>query len=410
MAICCPAVVWAQMPTPSMTPAQKLVLRTGEDSMSFANQGHSTTVISGYGEATYQHNANAGTGTASLARAVLFVGHRFNNKIAFFSELEVEDAKITGGKTGGTVGMEQAYLRFSLNPRQYIVAGLFVPRIGILNENHLPVNFNGVERTMVETLVIPSTWRELGVGFYGQSATLPLTYSIGLVTGLNSSLFTHGTGLQDGRTEGQSSSANNVALTAAVQYFIGDFKFQVSGYAGGTSAVNKRQADSLGIDGGAFGNPLYLGEADVQYGNNGWSVKALGTFIAIPKAGDINKAYNNNTSKQMYGAYGEIGYNLFEHTHKEKLKGQQLNLFGRAEVLDLNNKIADNGVYDGTEKQLHIIAGLTYMPIPNVCIKADVRLLHTGEQNPALVINPSPVALPYKQNNSFINVGIGYSF
>jgi hypothetical protein len=45
-----------------------------------------------------------------------------------------------------------------------------------------------------------------------------------------------------------------------------------------------------------------------------------------------------------------------------------------------------------------------------VVIKADVRLMHTGEENPDLVINPSPARIPYKVNNSFLNIGIGYSF
>jgi hypothetical protein len=50
------------------------------------------------------------------------------------------------------------------------------------------------------------------------------------------------------------------------------------------------------------------------------------------------------------------------------------------------------------------------LPIPNVAIKVDVRLLHTDPQNPALVINPPPNALPYKQNDQFLNIGVGYSF
>ena len=53
---------------------------------------------------------------------------------------KVEDGKVGGSGVTGEVAMEQAYLKFVLNPRQYIVAGLFLPRIGIVNENHLPVN------------------------------------------------------------------------------------------------------------------------------------------------------------------------------------------------------------------------------------------------------------------------------
>src|ERR1700748_2214510 len=175
-----------------MTPAQKLIANTGEDLMNGGNANGSQTIISGYGQASYQNNFQYKNATVNLDRVVLFVGHQFNNKIAFFSELEIEDAKVTGGKPQGEIGMEQAYLKFSLNPRQYFVAGLFIPRIGILNENHLPTNFNGVERPLVETLIIPSTWRELGIGFYGQMTSLPIAYSIGIMNGLNASQFTHG--------------------------------------------------------------------------------------------------------------------------------------------------------------------------------------------------------------------------
>jgi hypothetical protein len=91
---------------------------------------------------------------------------------------------------------------------------------------------------------------------------------------------------------------------------------------------------------------------------------------------------------------------------------KQFVTFVRAEMLDLNAQTPTppKAIYDGTEKQTHIIAGIGYLPIPNVVIKADVRLAHTGPQNPELVINPAPNALPYKQSNQFFNIGIGYSF
>ena len=130
--------------------------------------------------------------------------------------------------------------------------------------------------------------------------------------------------------------------------------------------------------------------------------------ISFPNASDINKAYANNVSSSMYGFYGELAYNFFERS--KKLKGQQLNIFGRFEMLDMNASIPANAIYDGIEKQQHIIFGLSYLPIRNVVIKADVRFLHTGEENPSLVINPSPVRIPYKENNQFLNIGIGYSF
>ncbi|HEY2350377.1 MAG TPA: hypothetical protein VGH64_15270 [Puia sp.] len=389
------------------TNAQKLIM-TNEDSLQ-AGSNSQKTVISGYGSAFYQRNFDQQQSTVTLERAVLFVGHQFSQKISFFSELELENAKVEGGVSNNAeISMEQAFLKFNLNARQYIVAGLFVPRIGILNENHLPVNFNGVERPLVETFIIPATWRELGIGFYGNSERIPLNYSFALMNGLAGQHFEHGTGIRGGRAEGNLASANNIAVTAAVQYFWKNFKFQVSGYSGGTVTLSPKGSDSLGLNSGAFGTPIYLGEADVQFDQNAWSGKALGTYISYPDAGKMNTVYGNNTATGMYGAYVEIAYNwLFGKSTKAGFIS-----FARFEALNMNSGIATGGegIYDGTEDQTHLIMGFGYLPLPNVVIKLDVRLMHTGPQNPDLVINPAPNALPYQQNNQFLNLGIGYSF
>ena len=392
------------------TNAQNLV-STNEDSLN-AGSNQNKTVISGYGNAFYQRDFNKEQSIASLERVVLFVGHRFNEKISLFTEMELENALVASSSEDetnkGEISMEQAYLKFNLNAHQYLVAGLFLPRIGILNENHLPVNFNGVERPMVETLVIPATWRELGIAFYGSLNNLPLTYDVGLMNGLNSANFEHGSGFREGRAEGSNALANNLAVTAGVQYNISYFKFEVSGYAGGTVGLNQHSADSLGLDNGAFGTPLYLGEADIQFAKNGISAKALATYVAYPDADKVNVAYAKNIGSGMYGAYAEVGYDWL---YKQQ-KTAQFITFVRGEMLDLNSSLPaePKGIYDGTQKQTHIIAGFSYLPIPNVVIKADVRILHTGPQNPELVINPAPNAIPYKQDNQFLNIGIGYSF
>jgi hypothetical protein len=386
--------------------AQKTAL-TSEDSLA-SNSSKSATTIGGYGNAFYQNNSGLQTSRLDLERFVLFTGHKFTDKISVFSELEVEDAKVTGGESGGEVSIEQAYLKFNLNANQYIVAGLFLPRIGILNENHLPNTFNGNERNYVETFIIPSTWRELGVGLYGNLNGLPVSYSVGLVNGLSSQMFEHGTGIEAGRFEGRNATGNNLAITGALQFYQGNFKAQVSGYYGGTIGVNKRKADSLGVTSGLFGTPVALGEADVQYASNGFSIRVLGTIVSIPDAAKINRAYANNTPQTEYGAYAEIGYDLFHLMNKPHEK--QLIVFVRDEKLDMNATIPSNGVTDETLNQNYIVAGFTYLPIRNVAIKADVRIAHTGNQNPELVINLNPVAQPYQPNYNLVNVGLAFSF
>ena len=51
---------------------------------------------------------------------------------------------------------------------------------------------------------------------------------------------------------------------------------------GGTVGLSPRGADSLGLNSGGFGKPLYLGEADLQYSKKGIAIKALGSYIWYP--------------------------------------------------------------------------------------------------------------------------------
>ena len=391
-----------------LTPAQKLIANSGEDLLTGGNAQSKQTVISGYGDISYKHDFKYKNSTWNVNRVVLFVGHQFSKKIAFFSELEIEDAKVEGGGFKGSVGMEQAYLKFSFNPRHYLVAGLFLPRIGILNENHLPINFNGVERPLVEQAVIPGTWREIGIGYYGQAGTFPLTYSAALMSGLNSADFVHGTGFKSGRSEGQLATGDNIAVTASAKVFTGDFQWQVSGYVGGTTGIGAYQADSLHLQSGPFGTPLYLGEADMQYNKGGFGAKALYVYVSYPRAGDVNSAYANNTFKTMYGAYAELSYDLLYN--KVKTSEKQLIAFGRLEKMNLNESIPSSGIIDPALDQWHVVTGLNYFPLANLVIKADVRFTHTGPQNENLILNPPPVMQPYQQNNQFLNIGIGYAF
>ena len=76
------------------TPAQQQLF-TGEDSL---NNGiaKSKTILSGYGSAYYQRDMVQKQAIASLERVVLFVGHRFNARISFFSEMEIENAVVAG--------------------------------------------------------------------------------------------------------------------------------------------------------------------------------------------------------------------------------------------------------------------------------------------------------------------------
>ena len=111
-----------------------------------------------------------------------------------------------------------------------------------------------------------------------------------------------------------------------------------SGYMGGTVGLSKRSADSLnvGLQTGAFGTPLYLGEFDVQYAHNGFSAKALGTYIAYPMSDNVYRAYATSIGSGMYGAYLELAYDWL---YPRKGGTQQFITFVRGEALDMNAQL-----------------------------------------------------------------------
>ncbi|WP_300661270.1 hypothetical protein [Fluviicola sp.] len=379
---------------------------TKEDSLSagLIASDHST-VLSGYGSFNYSKNLTLKQSVANVDRVVLFIGHKFNKRISLFTELELEDARIEAGKPSGSFSLEQAFIKFNINRNNYLVTGLFIPRLGIINENHLPTTFNGNYRPYVETMILPSTWREIGVGYYGSTDKIPgLNYSCALITGLNSRGFTNGSGIVEGRMSGGMASTNSLAVTGALLYYHGNFRSQVSGYFGGTSGLKPYEADSLHLQSGAFGTPVGLVEANTQYLGKRLGVKVLATWVNIKGAEQINRAYANNTPEQMFGAYLDVSYAFIKKGEKV-FRG-----FARYEYLNMNLKLPKNGIINETLDQQYIISGLSYNPIHGVMIKVEYTYRMTGNINPALIVTPYPVGHPYFTKQHFINLGIGYSF
>ena len=383
---------------------------TREDSLTAGLiRSNNTTVLSGYGQIKVEYDTRLKTAQANLTRNVLFVGHRFSKSIYFFSELELEDAKVVGGQPSGEISMEQLFLKFNINRDLYLQAGLFIPRIGLINENHLPTTFNGNDRPYVETFLIPSTWREIGIGLYGNVRSVPgLNYSFALMNGLNSAAFVNGSGIREGRYEGSNATASNIALTGSLLYYVKNWRLQASGYYGGSAGLAKQQADSLQLNSGAFGTPVALTEANAQYHNNGISFRALFAVSRISDAYEINRAYANNTPSMMMGGYAELGYNFYKLINAESNKN--LTVFARQEFMNLNYKIPSNGILNGVNRKSYTVVGVTFRPISGVVIKADYVLRKTDDRNDDLIVTPFPQSTPYYTSNGFFNLGFGYSF
>ena len=125
------------------------------------------TTFFGYGELNYaNYPRNRSQTQADLTRAVIGIGHRFDDRTRFVAEFEWEHA-VTSADDQGESEVEQFYVERSFTSQIAGRAGLFLIPSGILNTAHEPTQFFGVTRNFVETAIIPTTWREGGLGVTG---------------------------------------------------------------------------------------------------------------------------------------------------------------------------------------------------------------------------------------------------
>lgn len=141
-----------------------------------------STTIGGYGELHYVNTDS--TNIINMHRFILFMGHEFNDRMRFWSELEIEHSQVkTEGEGSGEVSIEQAFLEFDISDNNSIRAGIILVPVGLVNETHEPPTFYGVERNNVEKNIIPTTWREGGVSLTGRFSGA-FSYDVAMHSGL----------------------------------------------------------------------------------------------------------------------------------------------------------------------------------------------------------------------------------
>jgi hypothetical protein len=332
------------------------------------------TSVGGYGELSVTGLADAGSNrqwTADVRRVVLFVAHSFTQDIRVYTELELEHVR--------EAEIEQAFVDWKvLGDYLGLRAGLVLMPMGITNEVHEPPLFNGVERPSVETVIIPSTWRELGAGFFGRP--LPeLRYELYAMAGLDPLGFA-ASGFGGGSGEGALSNAKAWAAAGRVEYepLLG-VVLGASGYAGDAGKNATYYARS-----GAVANvsvPVYGFSLDARFRRKGLECKALYTEWRFPNAGALMDTYNVSghlnfpdptqpLATAMRGAYVEAGYDVLHFsgfTH-------ELVPFARLEAYDTQAAVPQGFTGNPTYNTRELTFGLSYRPIREVVVKTDYLL------------------------------------
>jgi hypothetical protein len=291
----------------------------------------------GYGEIYYTHptrNGQASSGTqADLARAVLGVGYKFNDDTRFNSEFEVEHA-VTSADDPGEYEVEQFYVEHRFNDNVSLDAGLFLIPVGFINTSHEPTNFYGVQRNFVETLIIPSTWREGGVSLFGNTDS-GISWNVGLTTGLDLSKwnftpefapYTNALELEDNDVAPMQATHQELALANGYklsEYLSLNYTGIPGVKIGGTYFTGGTKSAAPGVS-----ERVNLWEVHGRWTPGRWDLQALyarGTFSNTGPANEQFPGTPNPLPAAFYGYYGQVAYTLWERGE------QRIVPFARAE-------------------------------------------------------------------------------
>jgi hypothetical protein len=332
------------------------------------------TVLTSYGEANYVRTPGQPSATqADLRRLVLGFAHRFDDKTRLVTEIEVEHAVSSSGDAG-EVAIEQAYIEHQLTPTWSLRGGLFLMPMGLLNENHEPTAFLGVERNLVETAIIPSTWREGGlmaVGNFDNGISVQAALSTSFNLGKWDATSNEGRESPLGAVHQEMSlaSARDLALTAAINWR------GVPGLQLGASVFSGGSGQGLT----SHSARITLWDVHARWTPDRWDLSALISRGHISNTGLLNASLAGSTSlipATFDGAYVQAGYRLWQRG------AYQLTPFVRWEQANTGRRYAELGqglTPDALPTQQVITLGANFDFAPGVVLKADWQRLKNAD-------------------------------
>jgi hypothetical protein len=276
-----------------------------------------------------------------------------------------------GAENKGEVSVEFSYLDFMLKDYANVRTGMMLVPMGFINEIHEGPTYHGNYRPQVEQVIIPTTWREMGAGVWGQLAP-GLQYRMYGMNGLKAEGFTSG-GIREGTQSGSFATAEDFAFTGRVDY---DMPFAPGLLIGGSAWVgNSGQGTvytSKRYGSQALNVMTQLYEGHIQWRWRGLEMRALGVMGYIGNAAQLSAAKGETIGSQNFGWYTEMAYNIMPILWSESI--QYLAPFFRYEAYNTLAGVPmgfDNygGLYDRWIYQ----AGLSYKPIDNVAVKFDYQ-------------------------------------
>jgi hypothetical protein len=282
----------------------------------------------GYGELYYTDPVHdRKRAQADLARAVFGIGYSFDSRTEFNSEYEVEHA-VASSSDPGEFEVEQFYVDRQLNDAVTVRGGLFLMPFGLLNEHHEPTNFYGVQRNFVETLIIPTTWREGGFNFHGDTHS-GFGWNAGITTGFNLSKwnfapefpqYTTALELEDNNISPLQTTHQEMALANAhdLSQYVALSYFGVPGLTvGGAISTGKAVSVPAPPNAPIAGSQrVTLWEGHVRWTPDRFDLSALyahGSISNLASTNAANPGSPNPIPSSFYGYFFQGAYDVWQH-------------------------------------------------------------------------------------------------
>jgi hypothetical protein len=341
--------------------------------------------LSGYMELHY-NNPDSGDGQLDFHRFVLLMTHGFTPRIRFTGELEVEHAIVEGLEEEGELELEQAYVDFLIARSFNLRGGMMLVPLGIINERHEPPVFNGVERPLVDTVIIPTTWFDVGFGAHGELGA-GLRYRVFAMAPLDATAFSANEGLRGGAQQGAEANVRRMAVTGRIEYL--GFRNLSLGASFWTGQSNFAVRSA--------GTSVRIGEADVRYHRGPLEVRAQFAQVHITDAARLNLALQRttgispNVARALRGFYIEAAWRVWN-------AGAPRDLVAFVRYEDADTQFRMPAGFQPLEQfdRDAWVAGATYFPDPDVAVKFDVVRV----RNASGFVRPA----------TSVNVGLGWWF
>ncbi|MDP7567440.1 MAG: porin [Flavobacteriales bacterium] len=333
--------------------------------------------IGGYGQIDFNLPTRDGTtyknGTLDVHRLVTFFGYNFNEKTSFVSEVEFEHVT--------EVYVEQAFLDYKIKNNLSVNAGLMLIPMGIQNLYHEPSTFNGVERTNVDKYIIPTTWREIGIGVSGRSLEHSLNYQVMVVNGFNGydkdgGVFSGKSGLRSGRQKGAKSYITYPDFAGRVSYYghLG-LNLGFSAYLGDSESKKYDGLDLADESAVASADSTIIGiqmiGVDARYTEGPLQLRGQYIIANLSNTDQYNSITEKDLGSKLTGYYAEAGYNLLDG----KSDNEELIAFARYENYNTHVEVAEGYSINDAYNRTELTIGLGFKIAKGAMFKADYQII-----------------------------------